>query len=135
MAIFYLHQFEHKPFWQYLSRLNDYHAQYMHFMYEKWKICNVVVEGITHEARATLESMCYGGLCSLNDDDMWDLFEYLASYQLKCECASDFFVFPSPPPYVLHAPSPFVDQFRMDVITILLILTMYVLIVNLLTMM
>jgi len=43
-------------------------------------ICSIVIEGITHETRATLESMCYGGLCSLCGDDLWDLFEFLASY-------------------------------------------------------
>jgi len=53
----------------------------MHFMYKNWEICNVVLEGIPRETRATLESMCYGGLCSLNVDDLWDLFESLASYQ------------------------------------------------------
>jgi len=56
--------------------------------------------------------MCYGGLCSLNDDDMWDLFESLASYQWQCECASESSLYPSPPPYDLHTPSPCVDQFR-----------------------
>jgi len=81
MAIFHFPQFQHESFWQYLSRLNDYRAQYVHFMYEKWEICDVVLEGITCETRATLESMCYGGLCSLNVDDMWNLFEYLASSQ------------------------------------------------------
>ena len=81
MAIFHFSQFEDEPFWQHLFRLNDYRAQYVHSMYEKWEICEVVLEGITHKTRATLESMCYGGLCSLNVDDMWDLFEYLASSQ------------------------------------------------------
>jgi len=61
--------------------MNDYHAQYVHFMYEKWEICDVVLEGITCGTRAILESMCYDGLCSLNVDDMRDLFESLASYQ------------------------------------------------------
>ena len=55
--------------------------------------------------------MCYGGLCSLNLDDMWDLFESLASYQWQYECASESFAFPSLPPYDLHAQSPCVDQF------------------------
>ena len=50
-------------------------------MYEKWEICDVVLEGITHETQATLDSMCYGGLCSLNADDMLDFFESLAFYQ------------------------------------------------------
>ena len=60
MAIFHLPQFEHEPFWQYLSRLNDYHAQYVHFTYEKWEICDVMLEGITHETRATFGSMLIG---------------------------------------------------------------------------
>jgi len=56
--------------------------------------------------------MCCGGLCSLNADDMWDLFESLASYQWQCECATEAFVYPSPPPYDFHAQSPCTDQFR-----------------------
>ena len=64
MAIFHLPQFEHEPFWQYLSGLNYYHPQYVHFTYEKWEMCKVVLEGITHKTRATLESMCYGDLYS-----------------------------------------------------------------------
>ena len=81
MAIFHLPQFEHEPFWQYLSRLNDYRAQYVHFTYEKWEICDAVLEGITPETRAIPESMCYSGLHSLVVDDMWDLFESLAWQQ------------------------------------------------------
>ena len=71
-----------------------------------------MLEGITHETRATLESMCYGGLCSLNVDDMWDLFEYLTSYQWQYECANESFACPSPPSYDLHAQAPCVDEFR-----------------------
>jgi len=43
---------------------------------------------------------------------MLDLFESLASYQWHCECASESFVYPSSPPYDLHAQSPCVCQFR-----------------------
>jgi len=56
--------------------------------------------------------MCYGGLCSLNADDMWDLCESLASYQWQFECASNAFVYPSPPPYDFHAQSPCTNQIR-----------------------
>ena len=49
MAIFHFSQFEHETFWQYLSRLNDYRAQYAHSKFAKWEICEVVLEGITHE--------------------------------------------------------------------------------------
>jgi len=79
-----------------------------------------MLEGITRETRATLEFMCYRGnisvhfmcLCSLNVDNMWDLFESLASYQWQYECASKSFTCPSPPAIDLHAQSPCVDQFR-----------------------
>ena len=47
-----------------------------------------MLEGITYETRDVLESMCYGGLCLLDIDNMWNLFEFLASYQRKYECAS-----------------------------------------------
>jgi len=56
--------------------------------------------------------MCYNRLAFLDADDMWNLFESLASYRWQCECASESFVYPSLPPYDLHAPSPGVDQFR-----------------------
>ena len=35
MAVFHFPHFEHEPYCQYLSRLNDYRAHYVHFMYEK----------------------------------------------------------------------------------------------------
>jgi len=56
--------------------------------------------------------MCYGGLSSLNVDDMWDLFEYLASYQWQYKCANESFACPSPPPYDLHAQSPCINKFK-----------------------
>ena len=110
MVVFHFPQFEHEPFWQYLSRLNDYRAQYMLFMYNKWEICDVLLEGMTYETRAMLESTCYRGLDSLNVDEMWDLFESLASHQWQCECSSEAFV--SPPSYDLHNQSSCIDQYR-----------------------
>jgi len=95
MAIFHLPQFEHEPFWQYVSRLNNYLAQYVLFKYEKLEICNIVIEGITHETQDTIEFICYGDLCSSNIDDMWDLFESLAWYQWHHERASESFGCPS----------------------------------------
>jgi len=56
--------------------------------------------------------MCYGGLCSLNVNDMWDLFQSLASYQWQCEFASESFMCPSIPPSDLYTQSPCVDQLK-----------------------
>jgi len=81
-------------------------------MYKKWETFNVMLEGITYESRATLESMCYGGTCYLSVDELRDLFVSLASYQWQCAYASKSFVCPSPPRYDLHALSPCVDHVR-----------------------
>jgi len=98
MTIFIYLNLSMSRFWQYLSRLNEYRAQYVHFVYEKWEICDVLLEGITYDTRTTLEFMCYSGLDSLNADDMLDLLESLTSYKWQCKCASEAFV--SPPPYI-----------------------------------
>jgi len=45
MAIFILPQFKREPFWQYLSRVNDYRAQYVHFMYENEKFAILYLRG------------------------------------------------------------------------------------------
>jgi len=47
--------------------------------------------------------MCYGGLYSLNVDDMWDLFKSLAWYQWHHEHASESFECPFPISYDLQA--------------------------------
>ena len=63
----------------------------MYFKYKNLKVYNVVLEEITQEARVILRSMCYGGLCSLNIDDMWNLFKALAWYKWQCESVSESF--------------------------------------------
>jgi len=45
MAVFHLPQFEYEPFWQYLPRLNDYRAEHVHFMYEKWEFAMLCLRG------------------------------------------------------------------------------------------
>ena len=60
-----------------------------HILGSDYYICDVVLEGITPETRAILESMCYGCLHSLVVDDMWDLFESLAWQQWQSNDARD----------------------------------------------
>jgi len=50
----------------------------MSLMYEKWEICNIVLEEIIDVTKTILKSICYGYMCSLNVDDMWGLFKFLA---------------------------------------------------------
>jgi len=77
--------------------------------------------------------MCYGGLSSLNVDDMWDLFEYLASYQWQCECGSESFTLPHLPMICMLNLHVWINL-GMLVITILPALLMHVLIANFFTM-
>ena len=49
MAIFHFPQLEHEPFWQYLSRLNDYRLNMCIPCMKHGNICDVVFGGITHE--------------------------------------------------------------------------------------
>jgi len=71
-----------------------------------------VLEGITPDTRAILESMCYGGLHSSAVDDMWDLFESLAWHQWQYDDARDSYHHYSYYPYVLFS---FCQSFDHDV--------------------
>ena len=61
-----------------------------------------MLERMTYETRATLESMCHGVMYSLEVDDMWGLFDSFAWHQWHHEIASDSFVRPSLISYDLH---------------------------------
>jgi len=45
MASFHLAQFEDEPFWQYLSTLNDYPAQYVHSCIKNKKYTMLCLRG------------------------------------------------------------------------------------------
>ena len=76
MPVFNFPQYEHEPFWSYLSRLNDYCAQ---LNFQKWKICKVIVVGLTAKYKGYVESMCLRGLLGLfskTQDEVWDFLKY-----------------------------------------------------------
>ena len=80
MPVFNFPQYEHEPFWSYLSRLNDYRAQ-LNQTFEKWKIYEVIALGLNSEFRGHVASMCSGGLLGLlfrSQDEVWDFFKKLA---------------------------------------------------------
>ena len=79
MPVFNFPQFEHEPFWSYLSRLNHYRAQ-LNCTFEKWKICKVIVLGLNAEFRGYIESIYPSGVLRLLtriQDEVWDFFEKL----------------------------------------------------------
>jgi len=73
-----------------------------------------VLEEITPETQAILESMCYGGLCSLHVDGVWDLFESLAWHQWQYDDDRDPYHHYSSYP---HALCSFCQSFDHDVNT------------------
>ena len=80
MPVFHFPQYEHEPFWRYLSRFNDYRAQLTH-NFEKWKICEVILVGLNVESRNYIESLCLRSLIELlskTQNEVWDFFEKLA---------------------------------------------------------
>ena len=53
MTIFYFPQYEHELFWRYFKRLNIFLAQYGYYV-GKWKILDIVDEGVNSKTRAIL---------------------------------------------------------------------------------
>ena len=109
MPVLSFPQYEHEPFWRYLSRLNDYRAQLLE-TFQKWKICEAIVLGLNAEFRGIVESMCLGGLLGLlprSQDEVWDFFEKLAWDTYEFEQAKNIFGSPPSDEYVFPAnPSP-----------------------------
>jgi len=64
MPVFNFPQFEHEPFWSYLSRLNDYRAQ-LNQNFQKCKICDVVVVSLNSESWGYIESIYPRGILGL----------------------------------------------------------------------
>ena len=54
MISFHFSQCEHELFWNYYDRLHDFLTHYGYCL-EKWKILNMVYEGMTCETCAPLE--------------------------------------------------------------------------------
>ena len=80
MGLFNFQQFEREPFWNYISRLNDYRAQLNH-NFEKWEICEVILEGLNFESKSYIRSIFPGGLRELiskTPNEVWDVFEKVA---------------------------------------------------------
>ena len=57
MESFYFPQFAHEIFWQYSSRLNEFHTQCVDYCFEKWEICLVIFEGLNDEYMGHLKTM------------------------------------------------------------------------------
>ena len=68
MPVCHFPKFEHEPFWSYLSRLNDYHAQ-LNQSFEKWEICEAITVSLNALSQDYVKSMCLGGFQGLLSKD------------------------------------------------------------------
>lgn len=64
MPVFHFPQYEHQPFWSYLSRLNDYRVQ-LNQNFQTWKICEAIVVGLNFEFWGYIESIYPRGVLGL----------------------------------------------------------------------
>ena len=106
MAVFYFPQYEHEIFWRYLSRLNEFHDQYVDHYFEKWKICEVIFDGLNNDYRGHVETMYPKGLACLlarAPNEIWDSVEYLAHAIWEYDNASETIGQPITDPYMMHA--------------------------------
>ena len=128
MCVFNFPQYEHEPFWNYFSWLNDYRAQLNH-NFEKWKIFEVIHEGLNIESRSYIDSIFPEGfreLLSKTPNEVWDFFKKLVWETYAFEQANKPFRYPTQGEYEFHAnsypPYQFMncsDPFHSDMLSVL----------------
>ena len=77
MPVLNFPEYEHEPFWSYLSRLNEYRAQLNH-NFKKQKIYEVIAVGLNAESWSHIESIYSSGILGLlskTQNEVWEFFE------------------------------------------------------------
>ena len=83
-----INQFRQKakePFWQYFERFKSLLTQCPHHAIEKWRLCQIVYEGVDFNTKTMLESMCQGEFMQKNEDDAWTFLEDLSEKTTQWE--------------------------------------------------
>ena len=89
-----------------MNRLNEFCAQCVDCCFEKWKIHQLIFNGLNDKYRSHTKTMYPEGLDYLftkTPDEIWDFFEYLAHNTWVYDNAREIFSCPSPIPYMMHA--------------------------------
>ena len=107
MPVFNFPQFEREPFWNYFSKLNDYCAP-LNFHFQKWKTCEVIIEGLKIGSRSYINSIFPRGfieLLSKTQNEVCDFFETLAWETYAFKQANETFRYRTHGEYDFHANS------------------------------
>ena len=78
-----------EPFWKYLERFKDLLALCPHHGIEKWRLCQIIYDGLDYQTKTLLESMCQGEFLKKDENQGWDLFEALAEKTIQWESCPD----------------------------------------------
>ena len=78
-------QLERESFWKYFDRFKNLLAQCPHHGLEKWRLCQIIYEGMDYSTRTMVESMCQGEFMSKRDNDAWQFLEDLADKSMQWE--------------------------------------------------
>ena len=76
-------QRDKEPFWRYLKRFKDLLSQCPHHAIEKWRLCQIIYEGVDYNSKTLLESMSHGDFMRTTDDVAWIFLEEIAEKTMQ----------------------------------------------------
>lgn len=85
MTLYSFPQYDGDVFWRYIDKLKSYLARCGDLGLERWEVIKIIYEGLNHETRANVESLCEGGLLSKTIDEVWCFFEWLVQETYEWE--------------------------------------------------
>ena len=68
-------QLDKEPFWKYLDRFKDLLGQCPHCAIEKWRLCQIIYQGVDYNLKTLLESMSHEDFMRMTKDKAWEFLE------------------------------------------------------------
>jgi len=82
-------QLERESFWKCFERFKLLLAQCPHHGLERWRLSQIIYEGLDQSTRTMDESMCQGGFLNKSETEAWEFMEELAEKTLQWETTRD----------------------------------------------
>ena len=67
-----------EPFWKSFERFSDLLAQCSYHGLEKWRLCQILYDGLDYQNKTLLEIMCQGRFLKKDEHEGWEIYEDLA---------------------------------------------------------
>ena len=78
-------QYDKEPFWIYLERFKDLLTQCPHHAIEKWRLCQIIYEGVDYQFKTLLESMSHREFMMMTKDNAWKFVEDMTEKTMQWE--------------------------------------------------